>query len=55
MITMGVIRGLITLVLLLAFLGLIIWLATNQRPEVYAAAARLPLEDDDSAARNAGP
>ena len=46
MITLGVVRGLLTLVLLLAFLGLAIWLAVNGKRGVYDAAARLPLESD---------
>lgn len=43
---MGTIRGLLTLVLLLSFLGLIVRLVLNKSPEMYRSAARLPLEDD---------
>lgn len=43
----GIIRGLITLALLSAFLGLIVRLVMNGKHEVYRQAASLPLEDDE--------
>lgn len=45
MIDIGVLRGLLTLILFLAFLGLVIWLIVNGKHSTYQAAARLPLED----------
>lgn len=41
------IRGLITLVLMLAFLGMVAWLVFGTRARDFDAAARLPLHDDD--------
>jgi cytochrome c oxidase cbb3-type subunit 4 len=43
---MGVVRGLITLVLLLAFLGLWTWAWSRKRKKDFEEAARLPLDDD---------
>jgi cytochrome c oxidase cbb3-type subunit 4 len=41
------VRGLITLVLMLAFLGLVAWLMFGTRAKDFEAAARMPLQDDD--------
>jgi cytochrome c oxidase cbb3-type subunit IV len=43
---MGIARGLITLVLMLAFLALVAWLASSRNKHRFDAAARMPLEDD---------
>jgi cytochrome c oxidase cbb3-type subunit 4 len=40
----GVINGLFTLALLLAFLGLVAWAWSRRRAREFDAAARLPLE-----------
>ncbi len=40
------IRGLITLVLLLAFVAMALWLASPRSKHRFDAVARLPLEDD---------
>jgi cytochrome c oxidase cbb3-type subunit 4 len=42
------ISGLITLVLLLAFVGGWIWAWSSKRKSQFDAAARLPLEDDQA-------
>lgn len=47
MITPGVVRGVVTLILLSAFLGLVVWLAIAGKRSTYEAAARLPLNDDE--------
>lgn len=49
---LGMVRGLLTLTLLLAFLGLVTWLVLNGKRSTYEAAARLPLENDDSHAES---
>ncbi|HEX7012765.1 MAG TPA: cbb3-type cytochrome c oxidase subunit 3 [Steroidobacteraceae bacterium] len=45
--TIGTVRGLITLALLVAFVGLWIWAWSKRRHEDFLAAARLPLDDDE--------
>lgn len=44
---MGLVRGLLTLLLLVAFLGLCAWAWSKRRKPDFDAAARLPLEEDD--------
>ena len=46
---MGITRGLITLVLLIAFLALVAWLYSSRNKHRFDAVARLPLEDDGDA------
>lgn len=43
---MGVVRGLITLALMVAFIALVVWLFVFRKPADYDEAAKLPLEDD---------
>jgi cbb3-type cytochrome oxidase subunit 3 len=43
----GTIRGLGTVILMLAFVGLVVWAWSPQRRRRFDAAARLPLEEDD--------
>lgn len=43
---MGVVRGLITLALMVAFIGLVVWLFLFRKRDDFDAAARIPLEDD---------
>lgn len=45
-ISIGTIRGLLTLVLLLAFLGMVIFVYRKRNRGMYQNAASLPLEDD---------
>jgi cytochrome c oxidase cbb3-type subunit 4 len=42
----GVIGGIVTGVLLLAFIGIVAWAWNSRRREQFEAAARLPLEED---------
>lgn len=39
-------RGLSTLVLMIAFVGVVIWAWSGKRRKDFAEAARLPLDDD---------
>jgi len=41
-------RGLFTLVLMVAFVAIVIWAWSGKRREDFEEAARLPLEDDPS-------
>jgi len=43
---LGLIRGLITAILLVLFIGLWIYSWSRKRSNVYEAASQLPLEDD---------
>lgn len=43
---MGIVRGLITLILFLLFLGLFAWTWSRRRKKDFDEAARLPLDDD---------
>jgi cytochrome c oxidase cbb3-type subunit 4 len=42
----GTVRGLITLVLMLAFIGLVYWAYSRRRKADFDEMARLPLDDD---------
>lgn len=42
----GVVRGMITLSLLLLFMGLFIWAWSSRRKEMFDRMAQLPLEDE---------
>lgn len=43
---LGTFRGIVTLVLLVAFVGLVVWVYSRRRRPDFERAARLPLEDD---------
>ena len=43
---MGTIRGLLTAVLLLLFIGVVLWAFSRRRSDEFAEAARVPLADD---------
>ncbi len=49
---MGTFRGLITLILLLAFIGLVVWLFFFRRSQDFDEAARLPLDGDNQPREN---
>lgn len=49
---MGIVRGLITLSVLLLFLGIWAWSWSRKRHTEFDAASRLPLGDDNSPPRN---
>lgn len=42
----GTLRGIITLVLLLAFIGIVIWAYSAKRKSAFDEAAQLPLADE---------
>lgn len=42
----GLLRGLLTVLLMAAFLGLCVWAYSRRRQAEFDEAARLPLEDD---------
>jgi cytochrome c oxidase cbb3-type subunit 4 len=42
----GVVRGIITVALLLLFLGLVIWAWSGRRKELFDRMAQLPLDDE---------
>jgi len=42
----GTVRGLITLALMLAFVGLVIWAYSSRRKKDFDEAARLPFDED---------
>jgi cytochrome c oxidase cbb3-type subunit 4 len=44
--TLGIVRGLLTLILFGAFISLWVWAWSKQRRSEFEAAARLPLADD---------
>jgi cytochrome c oxidase cbb3-type subunit 4 len=43
--SMGVVRGVLTLLLMLAFIGMVIYVYSKRNKSIYDQAARLPLED----------
>ena len=44
----GTFRGLITAILMILFIGLVIWAYSRRRHKDFSEAARLPLEDDEA-------
>jgi cytochrome c oxidase cbb3-type subunit 4 len=42
----GLVRGMITLSLLLLFIGLFVWAWSSRRKDLFERMAQLPLEDD---------
>jgi cytochrome c oxidase cbb3-type subunit 4 len=44
----GVVRGIITLTLLLLFIGLAVWAWGKSRKDMFDELARLPLDDDST-------
>ncbi|MCP1315352.1 MULTISPECIES: cbb3-type cytochrome c oxidase subunit 3 [unclassified Halomonas] len=51
----GTLRGVITLILLLAFLGIVVWAYSRRRREAFDEAANLPFADDERDARQDEP
>jgi len=43
---MGMTRGIVTAILFVAFIAMIVWVASKHNKSKFEAAARLPLEDD---------
>ncbi len=50
-IDLGLLRGLLTAVLFVAFIGMVVWAWSGRRRSDFHAAARLPLEQDVRARR----
>jgi cytochrome c oxidase cbb3-type subunit 4 len=44
----GTLRGLLTLILMLAFLGIVFWAYSKNRKKDFEEASRLPLEEGDA-------
>lgn len=52
----GIVRGVVTLVLMLLFLMLALWAWSDRRKELFDSMARMPLDEDtDPATRSQGP
>ena len=49
------VRGLLTLALMIAFVGMVVWAWSSRRKKDFEEAARLPLEDDGPGATKGGP
>lgn len=45
---MGVINGLMTLLLIILFLGICVWAWSKRNKETFSRMAQLPLEDNDN-------
>jgi cytochrome c oxidase cbb3-type subunit 4 len=52
---MGVVRGILTLALLVFFVGLALWAWRGRRKPLFDQLARLPLEEDSTTDRGDGP
>ena len=46
----NIIRGVLTIVLIIAFLGLVIWAWSSKRKETFDKLSQMPLEEDDGQA-----
>jgi len=44
-VSIGVVRGVLTLLLMLAFIGMVIYVYSKRNKTIYEQAAKLPLED----------
>jgi cytochrome c oxidase cbb3-type subunit 4 len=44
------IRGVLTIVLMIAFLGLVVWAWSSKRKETFDKLSQMPLEEDDGQA-----
>jgi cbb3-type cytochrome oxidase subunit 3 len=49
---MSILRGAITLALLMLFVRLVIWAWSSRRTELFNSLARMPLEDPDNETRS---
>ena len=52
---MTVFHGLWTAALLVIFVGIVVWAWSGKRKAAFDEAARIPLEDDETSAGDAGP
>ncbi|MEJ2513992.1 MAG: cbb3-type cytochrome c oxidase subunit 3 [Gammaproteobacteria bacterium] len=48
---MGTLRGLVTLALMIAFVGVVIWAYSSRRRKDFEEASQLPLEEDSEPQR----
>lgn len=48
----GIVRGLLTVVLLILFLCIVVWSFSRRRRDDFDKAARMPLEDDSHAPKS---
>ncbi len=46
----NIIRGVLTIVLIIAFLGLVVWVWSSKRKETFDKLSRMPLEEDEGQA-----
>ena len=46
----NIIRGVLTIVLIIAFLGLVVWAWSSKRKETFDKLSQIPLEEDDGQA-----
>jgi cytochrome c oxidase cbb3-type subunit 4 len=46
----NIIRGVLTIVLIIAFLGLVVWAWSSKRKETFDKLSQMPLEEDDGQA-----
>jgi cytochrome c oxidase cbb3-type subunit 4 len=46
----NIIRGVLTIVLIIAFLGLVVWAWSSKRKDSFDKLSRMPLEEDDGQA-----
>ncbi len=51
---MGIINGILTLVLMATFIGIVVWAWRRERRQQFDEAASLPLEEDVNLGLNAG-
>ena len=50
----SVIHGLWTLVLIVVFVGIVVWAFSRKRKAAFDAAARIPIDDDETAPEHRG-
>ena len=46
----NIIRGVLTIILIIAFLGLVIWAWSSKRKDTFDKLSQMPLEEDDGQA-----
>ena len=46
----NIIRGVLTIVLIIAFLGLVVWAWSSKRKDTFDKLSQMPLEEDDGQA-----
>jgi cytochrome c oxidase cbb3-type subunit 4 len=46
----NIIRGVLTIILIIAFLGLVVWAWSSKRKDTFDKLSQMPLEEDDGQA-----